>query len=170
MARLPHVLLLLLLVSVTCAAQETSSPDKSNVGLDAISDANAAIRDRARLNNALSLEVLTSTGSSTRQFEQFRVSKTKQPSHRVYRVSQFALIASTIADVGTTWTLSNGRIEANPLLGRSRAQQALVSSGLAVFILWDAHLLHTRGKTRAAKSLLWIGSIAHAFGGLYNSR
>ena len=75
-----------------------------------------------------------------------------------------------MADLGTTWGSSKGRIEANPLLGKSKAQQASVSGALAMFILWEAHLLHVRGNTRAAKYLLWMGSTTHVFAGFYNTR
>ena len=170
MVRLLRVLLLVLLVSNTYAAEKTSSPDENSADTDAIPGANGAISNSVLSNDALSIDALARITSNMPKVEPFTFSKRSERPDRFYRASQLAFVGSIMADLGTTWSMSERKIEANPLLGKSKAQQASVSSALALFILWQAHSLHVRGETRAAKYLLWIGTAAHVFAGFYNTR
>ena len=170
MVRLPRVLLLFLLVSNTYAAQMTSSPDENSADTNAISGANRAISNGVLSNDALSIHALASIVPSMPKVEPFTFSKRSERPDRFYRASQLAFVGSMMADLGTTWSLSERKVEANPVLGKSKAQQASVSSALALFLLWQAHSLHVRGQTRAAKYLLWMGAAAHVFAVSYNAR
>jgi hypothetical protein len=154
MCRVLHVLLLVFLLSNAYAAQDISSPAENSAGTDARAGANDTSPD----------------GSFSTDASASDASKKSQHPDRFYRASQLVFIGSMMADVGTTWSFPKGKVEANPLLGRNKAQQASVSSALALFILLDAHLLHIRGNTRTAKYLLWIGTGAHVFAVLYNTR
>jgi hypothetical protein len=175
MIRLPHVLLLVLLVSNIYAAENTSSPANINTDNESISGAKGEISNGALVNDALSNSTLANStlansAPNVSSVEPFTVLKRSERPDRFYRASQLAFVGSIIADMGTTWTLPKGMTEGNPLLGKSKAQQASVSSALALFTLWEAHSLHVRGNTKAAKYLLWMGTIAHAFAGCYNAR
>jgi hypothetical protein len=175
MARLPLVLLLALLVSNTYATESTSTPVNNTADSEASSAANDAISNSTSLNDALSNDALSnvalaSSASNIRKVEPFTFPKRGERPDPLYRASQLAFVGSIMADLGTTWSVPKGRTEGNPLLGRSKAQQVSVSSALALFTLWEAHSLHVRGNTRAAKYLLFMGSIAHAFAGAYNTR
>ena len=170
MVRLPLVLLLALLVSNTYATESTSTPVNNTADSDALSAANGAISNSASLNDALSNVALPSSASNIRKVEPFTFPKRGERPDPLYRASQLAFVGSIMADLGTTWSVPKGRTEGNPLLGRSKAQQVSVSSALALFTLWEAHSLHVRGNTRAAKYLLFMGSIAHAFAASYNTR
>ncbi len=79
-----------------------------------------------------------------------------------YHASQAAFLGSAIADVATTWSLPKGWAEGNPILGRTREQQLLVSSASAFIVLWKVHRLEGRGNTKAARYLLWLSMAMHA--------
>lgn len=180
MVRLPLVLLLAILTSNTYAAENASTPINNTADSDAMSAANGAISNSVSLNDessndalsnvALTNVALTSSVSNIRKVEPFTFPKRGERPDPLYRASQLAFVGSIMADLGTTWSVPKGKTEANPLLGRSKARQVSVSSALALFTLWEAHSLHARGNTRAAKYLLFMGSIAHAFAGAYNTR
>jgi hypothetical protein len=174
MARLSYVILLVLLVSNVYAAETASGPANENFVAAAALDANGGIANGAILGRVLSSDALPADASANgasgiRRIEPFTAKRNERPD-RLYRASQLAFLGSIVADLGTTWSLPNGRVEGNPLLGKSKVQQVSVSSALALFTLWEAHALHVRGNRGAARYLLWMGSIAHALAGSYNAR
>ena len=171
MPRLPYVLLLALLASNVYAAEDSSSPPVGNPDNELISGAtNSAISNGALSTDVLANDALANSASNLREIEPLAVSKRSGRPDNLYRASQMTFLGSVLADLGTTWNLPKGKSEGNPLLGKSKAQQASVSGALAFFTLREAHSLQVRGNTRAAKYLLWIGSVAHAFAGTYNTR
>ena len=163
MSRLPYFLLLILLVSNVYAAENPGSPGDNNTNNESTTTTTDASLSGALANS-------TSNVPTASPFvKPFTVYKEGKRTDRVYRAAQMAFIGSIAADLGTTWTLPKGITEGNPLLGRNKAQQVSVSGALALLTLWEAHTLHTRGNTRAAKYLLWMGTVAHAFAGSYNA-
>ena len=171
MSRLPYVLLLVLLVSNVYAAEDSSSPAAGNPDNELISGAtNIAISNGALSKDVLANDALANSASNLREAEPFAISKRSGRPDNLYHASQITFLGSVFADLGTTWNLPKGKVEGNPLLGRSKAQQASVSGALAFFTLWEAHSLQVRGNTRAAKYLLWMGSAAHGFAGTLNTR
>ena len=86
-----------------------------------------------------------------------------------YRIAQVAFICAAAADLGTSMHARDGYAEANPLLGKSRAQQIGVSVGFGALTLWGARTLKNHGHTKAAKLCLWLGTALHSSGALYNA-
>lgn len=171
MPRLPYVLLLVLLVSNVYAAEESSSPAAVNPDSELISGAtNSAVSNGVLPKDASANDALANGATNLVTVEPLAVSRRSGRPDNLYRASQVTFLGSVIADLGTTWNLPKGKVEGNPLLGRSKAQQASVSGALAFVTLWEAHSLQARGNTRAAKYLLWMGSVAHAFAGTVNTR
>jgi len=158
MIRLPYILLLILLVSNCYAAEAVSTPDSSATRDESISNVTDAISNPA----------LSDRNNYASASEPFRALERKKLSDNLYRASQITFIGSIVADLSTTWALPQGMSEGDPLLGKSKTQQVAVSGALTLFALWEAHVLHSKGKTRAAKFLLWTGTIGHAFTGYYN--
>ena len=165
MGKVPHILLLVILLSNASAAQEISNADRNDAATNAKSGVNGTSP-----NGLFSIDASANSASSMREVKPPTDSKISQHPDRLYRASQLAFIGSIMADLGTTWSFPKGEIESNRLLGRNKAQQASVSGAMALFILWEAHLLHVTGKTRAAKYLIWIGTGAHVFAASYNVR
>jgi hypothetical protein len=165
------VFLLVLLVSNVYAAEDSSSPAAVNPENELVSGAtNSAISNGILSRDALANDALANSTSNLLKVEPLAVSKRSGRPDNLYRASQITFLGSVLTDLGTTWNLPKGKVEGNPLLGRSKAQQASVSGALAFFTLWEAHSLQARGNTRAAKYLLWMGSAAHAFAGTLNTR
>jgi hypothetical protein len=78
-----------------------------------------------------------------------------------YRIAQVAFATATAADLTISLRGSTERVEANPILGRNRAQQVSIGLGLGMLTLWGAHRLERADHGRAAKAILWLGAALH---------
>ncbi|MDR0842152.1 MAG: hypothetical protein LBP68_01880 [Acidobacteriota bacterium] len=170
MARLPHALLLLLLVStiptISVYADETADAPV------AVTTDNSSTPVTGLILPSINITDGIADGRGAAAFaDPFTVSprRFKRPDPS-YRALQAAFVASIAIDLGSTWNLPKNMTEGNPLLGKNKAQQISVSSAFALFTLWQSRSQYARGNTKMAKYLLWAGTAAHTFCGAYNIR
>ena len=88
----------------------------------------------------------------------------------LFSISRFALYTATAADLATTWRgMHIGRVEANPMLGQSRAVQgAIVGGSIVALSALTQHLSH-RGHPRFASVLNFVVAGEHTFAAWHNS-
>ena len=162
-AKLTHILLsaLLVLMASTCYATSNDSNPADNV----VSDESISIES-----GAISHAVFAENKNNSSRYQPIAAFERIKAPDGFYHVAQAAFVGSIVADLSTTWALPNGMKEADPLLGKNKIQQAAVSGALTALALWQAHALHSKGRTRAAKYILLAGIVGHAFAGYHNSR
>ena len=89
----------------------------------------------------------------------------------LFWASRIALYGATAADLGTTWRAMNaGYVEANPILGQSRAVQGAIVAGSVVALTLLTQRLYHNGHPRLATVLNLVVAGEHGFAAWYNSR
>ena len=85
--------------------------------------------------------------------------------------SRFALFATTVADIQTTWHgIDRGGYELNPVLGQSRAQQGLVAGGSVAALTLMTERLYNAGHRKMALIINVAVAGEHGFAAWHNAR
>jgi hypothetical protein len=88
----------------------------------------------------------------------------------LFSASRFALFAITVADVETTWhVIDRGGHELNPVLGQSRAQEALIAGGSVAALTVVTERLYKTGHRKLALIMNVAASGGHGFAAWHNA-
>ena len=150
MAKIPQVILFILLGSSLYAADAMNAPD-ANTHEDSV----------------ILAELIVPAGASIAA--PLTVVREQARRDRIYEASRFAFIASVAADLGTTQISSKRTAECNPLLGKNKTKQLAISGALGFLTLWEAHALQNHGHRTLSRYMLGIGTALHSFAAMHNA-